>query len=250
MYSLVTTRVKNDNSYIDEWVDHYLKIGFDHIVIYDNQSTDPVIPKWGDKVSVYLDTNEFRVFPPFNTHKFIIDLLHPVWLLHLDIDEFLVLYQHKSVNDLLRCYENYGGLVMNWRIYGSSGHIKRPDGFVKDNYTYRTPDDYVGAEGGNYIGKVAMNAKYLKGIINPHYAISARDIVNEDFIKTTDGVINSQCKICRLNHYFTRSYEEWKSKVERGNGNYFQRRNLSEIENIDKCSTILDPVLKNFNNGN
>jgi hypothetical protein len=247
MYSLVTTRVKNDNSYLDEWVEYHLSIGFDHIVIYDNLSTEPVAPKWGDRVSVFLDHNEFRVFPPFNTHQFIIDLKRPEWLLHIDVDEFLVLYQHKSVNELLRCYENYGGLVINWRIYGSSGHVKRPEGLVKDNYIYRTPDNYVGAEGGNGVGKVAMNVKYLKGVVNPHFAVSTRDIVNEDFVKTGDGVINSSCRLCRLNHYYTRSREEWEVKVNRGNGKYFQKRGLSEIENIDKHSIILDPILKNEN---
>jgi hypothetical protein len=240
----VTTRVKNDNSYLDEWVDHYLKIGFDHVVIYDNISTDPVLPKWGDKVSIFLDKNEFRVFPPFNTHDFIINLLHPVWLLHVDIDEFLILYKHKQVNDFLKRYINYGGVVINWSIYGSSGYIKRPEGLVKDNYVYRTSCDYAGEEGGNCIGKVAINTKYFKGIINPHYAISTRNIVNEKFEKTLDGVTKSSYEYCRLNHYYTRSQEEWEQKVNRGNGNYFQKRNLREIENIDKYSTIYDPVLK------
>jgi hypothetical protein len=246
IYSLLTTRVRDDNSYLDEWVDYHLKIGFDHIVIYDNLSTEPVIPKWDDKVTVFLDSSEFRVFPAFDTHKFVIDFMRPLWLLHLDIDEFLVLYKHKSVNELLMCYDKYGGLVVNWRIYGSSGHIKRPDGLVKDNYIYRTPDIYAGAEGGNSIGKVAVNVKYFKGVVNPHFAISERNIVNEDCVVTKDGIINSPCKTCRLNHYYTRSYEEWSNKVRRGNGKYFQKRNINEIKNIDQYSTILDPILKNF----
>lgn len=258
IYSLLTTRVRDDNSYLDEWVKYHLKIGFDRIVIYDNLSHVPVIPQWGDKVTVSVDNSEFRVFPPFNTHDWVINLIKPYWLLHLDVDEFLVLYQHKSVNDLFRLFEIYGGLVINWSIYGSSGHIKRPEGFVKDNYLYRTPDNYIGEQGGNSIGKIAMNTMYLKGVVNPHFAVSERDIVNEDYIKTTDGVINSSRRLfqhnpnrlCRLNHYYTRSRDEWIYKVNRGNGKYFQKRNLIEIENVDRNCTVHDPVLKNYNSEN
>lgn len=35
--------VKDENEYIDEWVNHHKNIGFDQIIIYDNNSKNPIL---------------------------------------------------------------------------------------------------------------------------------------------------------------------------------------------------------------
>lgn len=41
-----------------------------------------------------------------------------------DVDEFLVLPDPTTrFPDLLRRYENFGGVVVNWRLMGSSGEL-------------------------------------------------------------------------------------------------------------------------------
>jgi hypothetical protein len=42
MYAMIATMVRDDNSYLDEWVGYHLSIGFEHIVIYDHKSIVPV----------------------------------------------------------------------------------------------------------------------------------------------------------------------------------------------------------------
>lgn len=53
-----------------------------------------------------------------------------VWMAYFDADEY-ILIRDRSVNNsmvkLLRDYEDAGGaLGVNWRMYGSSGHVRRP----------------------------------------------------------------------------------------------------------------------------
>ena len=78
-----------------------------------------------------------------------------MWLGFIDIDEFLVLRDPKSSSngtaqqqplasppDLIRFlkpYEKHGGLVVNWRMFGSSGHVQRPQQPVTQAYTRALP---------------------------------------------------------------------------------------------------------------
>jgi hypothetical protein len=46
----------------------------------------------------------------------------------LDTDEFVVIRDGSpSLPEVLRRYEEYGGLAVNWRLFGSSGHKTRPE---------------------------------------------------------------------------------------------------------------------------
>ena len=50
-------------------------------------------------------------------------LTHPPALAFIDADEFLVIADGSpSLPALLKDYEGRGGLAVNWRIFGSSGH--------------------------------------------------------------------------------------------------------------------------------
>ena len=55
------------------------------------------------------------------------------WLGFIDPDEFIYLTspQHPRLHDLLvKEFDQYSGLVMTWRMYGSSGHVQRPNGVL------------------------------------------------------------------------------------------------------------------------
>jgi len=240
MYVMVATMVRDDNDYIDEWVEYYLAIGFEHILIYDHKSVKPVEPKWGIKVTVkrieidlpfpeYLHVSTFRDYKPY-------------WLFTCDVDEFLVLLQHKDVKNLLVNYEKYGGLGIPWSMYGSSSHIKKPSGLVKDNYLWRTVD----TNDKQYVKTIA-NTQYFQNMNDPHFVYSSRPLVNEAFEPFMGSLTTSPRGLCKINHYFTRSYEEWIFKRNRGTGYpNVPIRPMEWFYGVLKGSTVYDPILKNF----
>jgi hypothetical protein len=240
MYTMIATMVRDDNDYLDEWVEYHLAIGFEHVLIYDHKSIKPVEPKWGTKVTLkrietelpfpeYLHLSTFRDFKPY-------------WMMTCDVDEFLVLLQHKDVKDLLVGYESFGGLGIPWSMYGSSGHIKKPSGNVKDNYVLRTVD----TDKPQYVKTIA-NTQYFKTMHDPHYVTSSKPVVNEAFEPFEGSLMTSPRKLCKINHYFTRSYEEWLFKRNRGTGyTGVPTRPMSMFYDILSSSTIYDPVLKDF----
>jgi hypothetical protein len=235
--------VRDDGAYLDEWVDYHLAIGFEHVLIYDHKSIIPVVPKWGTQVTVkridaelpfaeYLHLATFREFSKKSR-----------WIMVADVDEFVVLLQHRDVRELLSKYESFGGLGIPWSMYGSSGHIKKPAGLVKDNYVWRTEDAQP-----QYVKTIA-NTIFFKTMGDPHFVYSTRPLVNEVFEPFEGSLTTSPRQLCKLNHYFTRSYEEWIFKRNRGTGyTGVPQRSMEWFWGVHTGSTIYDPILKDYAN--
>ena len=129
MQAVVCAMAKNEHLYIKDWVEHYLKIGFDKIYIYDNDdigvtSITQYLPKT-DKVEVidirgksgkHLQHDIYTQF--YNTHKF-------DWCLFCDIDEFLSGIQDIHLFLSLPQFRNIGQIRIKWRLFGDDDKISR-----------------------------------------------------------------------------------------------------------------------------
>jgi len=243
MNSILSTVVRDDEPYLDEWVKYHLSLGFEHIVIYDHRSLIPVVNQW-DNVTVIRKERENVTFPEL-FHNETLRNFPCKWLGVLDVDEFIVIYQHNGINHLLSEYEEYGGLSIPWNVYGSSGHKTRPEGMVKDNYLWRMPSDDP-SEAPQTVNTI-INTKYCTTIHNPHTCRSKRDIVNEDKEPCNTYRTRSSKTLCAVNHYITRSWDDWQHKLDRA-----KRSGVSHIysENgfylVDDFCTVYDDILKNY----
>lgn len=232
--------VRDDGDYLDEWVEYHLAIGFEHILIYDHKSIIPVVPKWGKTVSVKRIDSDLP-FPEY-VHLSTFRDFKSYWIMVADVDEFLVLLQHKDIRVLLRNYEQFGGLGIPWSMYGSSGHIKKPAGLVKNNYFWRTIDP----QDRQYVKTIA-NRRYFKNMGDPHFVYSSKPLVNEAFEPFEGSLTTSPRQLLKLNHYFTRSYEEWIFKRNRGAGfPGVPDRPMEWFWGVHLGSTVFDPILKDF----
>lgn len=243
MYNaIISTQVRDENEYLDEWVIYHLGIGFEHIVIYDNESIIPVQNKWGKKVTVIPEHRIFEGSTEDNCHNDTVKNIPANWIARIDIDEFIVLKQHKNINEFLEPYKEFGGVGINWRIFGTSGHITKPKGLVKDNYVWRMPDNCGVLNGGSYHLKTIIRREYCVQVHHPHFCLSTRQLVNEDFVPYPDAWTDSSRQKAVIHHYLTKSIEEWNAKYDLWRYKYGLRsqNDLAEIEN--NC-TILDKTL-------
>jgi hypothetical protein len=149
------------------------------------------------------------------------------WLGFFDADEFLWLPPPSDgsstaaaldVNRVLRDYEAYGGLGVNWRVFGSSGRLQRPEMPVAEAYTACFGDDH---DNNNHV-KVIANTKYIAGPPDwdPHSIsllnATAHPMVNADFERFS-GPFTKKPSLRRiaLYHYVTKSKEEFAQKIAR-----------------------------------
>lgn len=218
--------VKNDELDILEWIEYHNRLGCSKFYIFDHNSTIPmrsVIESHIESGLVRYENNAFsevanpqlhvynRCLKEFGSrHKFIA---------FLDSDEFIVVVnKSQSIPDVLKKYENYGGLALNWKLFGSSGHVSRPPGGILENYHMC---------GDNFHIKTIANPKFtVRSGGNPHefrykpgyFAVDTNYTrvtgpFNPKIFATPDPVVYS---VMYINHYNLKSREDYARKVAKG----------------------------------
>jgi hypothetical protein len=183
---------------LEEWVSYYLLLGFDHIYIYDDQSVVPVTDRLkgvADKVTVFKFTpvhtslckqlDAYRQFT--DKHK-----KATKYVAFFDGDEFLVLLKHNTIREFLADHDGYGVIEILFTLFNSSGHIARPEGLVIENYTKSSQGRHA---------KIIAKTEQLIHCVNAH---TVKAVPGTKSLK-----LSKASGVAQLNHYFTRSLEDW-----------------------------------------
>lgn len=214
--------VKNEAAYIEEWIAYHNVVGVEHFLIYDNGSTDGL----------------HELLTPYINHGLVTLFVWPLaygqasayrhaayffgestrWLAFIDIDEFIVPRCDPDLPTLLQRVDPEQ-LVMPWRKFGFSGHHSRPPGLVMENYTMAQdlPD-----EGLAFIAaKAIVKPSALTGVaIHLHRTRSGKFVDAGGFeVETnTKQVMRPSYEVLQVNHYYTKSEQEFAVKLARGGG--------------------------------
>ena len=221
---------KNEDNYIKEWVEYHLKLGFDHIFIYEND--------WKCKL---LHPNITKIpFPGKNKqlvayNDFIVRYDRTYnYVAFLDVDEFLVLKRHKNVKDFITQCGNPAGIGINWQIYGANGLYKR-----NNDYPNSVIKQFTRRQNGvnMHIKSIIQLTPYTKTrMVLPHNP--------NKMLMDTSGVYfkgpynkNGSSNVAVINHYFLRTFADWKEKCQRGRAdcNLTYPLNQWEKEKVKNC---------------
>ena len=141
------------------------------------------------------------------------------------MDEYVVPNKTDTIYDFLKSFENRPLVIIYWKYFGTSGHIKRNvKGLITEDFT-------VAWQKYENIGKVFFNTKYeyapdLKQNGHMHYMwAKCRGFelppVNLFDRVCTYGInpVPSDDMPIQLNHYVVKSYQEYtQKKAKRGGG--------------------------------
>ncbi|WP_283680820.1 glycosyltransferase family 92 protein [Parablautia sp. Marseille-Q6255] len=229
--------IKNEGAYIKEWVTYHTMIGVSHFYLFDNGSTDSTKAELVHYIeSGIVDFIPFegrnRQLPAYNYA-----LKHYGndcrYMAFIDADEFLfVMNKAQRLEDIIDellnvpAKKSVGGLAVNWRMFGSSGLEHRPEGGVLENYLYRAAED---GKGNNCI-KTIVNPRKVYKYKQPHFPTYLYGYYsideNGNKVKGWSHPVEQINKI-RINHYFTKSKEEW-----------VERRSFGKADKSDEKRTI------------
>jgi len=229
---------KDENKYVREWINYHLAIGFDYIWMYDNESKIPL----SETVADYIDQGKVGVKGFKGQHHgrqvqccqdaLVNKLKDYSWIAHIDIDEFIVLLEEsQNIKDYLKEYNNCSSIGLNWLMFGSNGHIETQESVISA-YTQSLP-----SHGANKHIKSIYQPKYTKSTGAPHFVFTKSD----KKLVAGGRQVNVKHKPCdrafseppvldykmRINHYVTRSRQDFELKQKRGSGNS-KNRNYSE----------------------
>lgn len=243
-YLAVCAIAKNEGPYFREWIEWHLRQGVEKFYIYDNESTDET----KQVLEPYIKSGivEYTYFPGskrqlpayddcFERHR-----LDSRWIAIIDLDEFIVPMQDKSIPDFLHRMEGAAVVEINWLCYGSGGQKEKTSGNVMDRFRkHSLPTHKL-----NTHVKSIADPRRVCTMIGCHEAarISGNAVDSHgNILKKGFRDREPQQDVIRINHYAVKSYEEFLAKRARGRArinslrdmNYFGQYDLNDIEERD-----------------
>jgi hypothetical protein len=215
----VVVIIRNEAPYLTEWLAYHHALGVDHVVVYDNGSNDElpaVIEPWvnhglvtlvhwplpGGQIDAY--SHALRFFGPSFS-----------WLAFFDVDEFVVPLVDDDIPAVLARFPQAAEVRIPRVDFGISGHRTPPDALTIEAYT----------EVADVFERAPSKPPRVKAVVQPrsisavgiHTATVADDPRGPDGRPVPSESVGKACwPFIQLNHYYTRSFEEFEAKRFRG----------------------------------
>jgi Glycosyltransferase family 92 len=241
VYLSLCAMYRDEGPYLAEWIEFHRLVGVERLVLYNNRSRDNhrevLAPYIEEGVVIQYDWPGFPEQPKSYRHCIEHHGSDTRWLAFLDLDEFLFSPTGRPVSEVLREFEYAPGVCVNRCEFGTSGHRTRPSGLVIENYSRRTDDPELNGAMKSIVDvrRTALPDVHLSlyregsSVNENHEPVSGRNEGSVSFEKL------------RVNHYFTRSEEEFRKK------SYGRRPNdgrvrISVQRNFEKALARRDQV--------
>jgi hypothetical protein len=215
----VVVIIRNEAPYLSEWLAYHRALGVEHFFIYDNGSTDElhqVIEPWvnhglvtlvhwplpGGQIDAY--SHALRFYGP-----------SLAWLAFFDVDEFVVPLVDDDIPAVLARFPDAAEVRIPRVDFGFSGHRTPPAALTIEAYT----------EVADVFGRDPAKPPRVKAVVQPgsvsavgiHTATVAHDPRGPDGEPVPSRIVGKACwDFVQLNHYYTRSFEEFEEKRFRG----------------------------------
>lgn len=209
---------KDESNFLREWIEYHKLIGVDHFYLYNNDSKD----NYKEVLKTYIEQDivtlidfpgNYRQLEAYN-HCYENFKDKSQWLAFIDADEFINIKNYNNIQDLLLKFKADPTLYLQWRMFGTSGHMKENSSkLVIESYT----------QCWNCLcttGKCFINNRFKKFNIGIHrhfikfmgIRMPGRSINRSLTYNNTILYKNNIDKEGYLNHYWSKSLEFYKYK--------------------------------------
>ena len=199
----------NEEKYIDEWIKYHIALGFQHIYIYDNSIEYSLKSKESSVVTVIpfpgpekqLQAYDIFVTTYKNKHK---------WAAFIDCDEFVVLKKHTNIISFLNDYNDCECVGLNWLFFGTSNEKYYRNEPITKRFTLCSNDIDLHIKSICQLNKIyKYTLPHLPILLEGNTYNTAKEIINHHFNQSKN------CDVAILHHYYTKSEEELKEKINR-----------------------------------
>lgn len=230
---------KWEDYYLKEWLDYNEKLGFDKVLMYQNDwRTDlehPILEKHicdGRSIQVNLYNHVLQTNTEYD------------WLAFIDCDEFIVLNKHNNIKELIEEYQHRTNVIgLNWTMFGNLGKVSREGDSLLKPFTMRNKgtDQHI---------KVIVNARTGERMQLPHNTNGPSMDTNGH---TFNGPFNPNgpMDVAYINHYHNKTREDWMLRCKRGRVDCEIQHDVDRWDNeININNEVEDLSAYNFLYGN
>ena len=237
---------KKENLYASEFVEHYKKIGYDKIFIYDNNNIgdekfeDVLTNQISNKFVEIINYRGYRGKRQSPQSDAFIDCYEKNknnydWLSFFDFDEFLELNKSRNIKEYLsnKQFKKCANIKINWLMFSDNNLLYYENISLQERFT--TPLYHDNA---NIIIKstVRGNLKfnYWRSMNNPHSSsnyLRACNSMGNITDSTTFYSSPTNHEYSYLKHYPTKTIEEYCNKIKRGRADLLIKLDNKTLEN-------------------
>jgi len=242
----ITTAVcciaKWEDDYIDEFVEHHLKLGFDKIIIYDNNDDFSLCKRYRESDKIITIPYKKKKFAQIKAyHDCMIRFRYKYdWIAIIDVDEFLFI-DCPNIKDFLSDFADFTSVAINWDCYGAGGQIYKENKPLSERFTIPGEGDIKHFN--SHYKSIVNTHLFFKNrcfFPNPHQVHTRRKskkqhcIVDDCKNSIVDSYIENPLYVrSRIKHYWSKSWEEYKAKVLRGRANTKINRSFYEFFTVN-----------------
>lgn len=217
-YDLACAAIFQDEArFLKEWIEFHKTVGATHFYLYNNRSSDD----YKTVLAPYIASKEVELieWPYISSNivewnkvqcKAYMDAIgraygNAKWVAFIDTDEFLV--PKTDLVTLLKDYEDYGAVCLNWQYFGHSNVQKiNPGEFLVEKLTLKGEPLL---EGNRHV-KSIVQPKYVVSCPLPHFfklkwrhpQVTTGKVVFEGALSPTVDI-----SVAQINHYWVRDIE-------------------------------------------
>lgn len=219
---------KDEDRYIEEWISYHQKLGVDEFFVYENgwRAPDSLRERFGIHLFPFDgDVMQVKAYNDCLTRTSIPFELD--WLAFIDVDEFFVnRNRDKTFREVLSAYNDLPVLGVNWRLFGDSGlHADGKNWSVLERFTKCEANLNRHVKVLVNLRKAPTGVKMLcPHCTNTYQFALERTPFTGPF--NDEGLDRKQ--VLELNHYFTKTPEEFAEKCRRGRADTTQKRKFED----------------------
>lgn len=237
---------KNEGVYLKEWIEYHHLIGVQHFYLYNNNSTDD----FRDILNEYINKGIVTLIEwPHNQAQMqaYMDCIKNYkddtkWIGFIDIDEFIVPVKDNNIYSILSKFETYcGSVLLYWKLFGAGKYV------LRDINKLVIEDFIVSAPKHSDIGKCFYNttfdfdARKSNGLHHMLWtkfkkiSIPPVDIFGNFVFSGFNPEPRDDFSV-QINHYATKSYDEFKMKKLKGD--VFYKINPHDETYFNELNTV------------
>lgn len=255
-YLTIASCLKNEEPYMKDFIQYHRYIGVEHFVFLD-RNYQPLRELL--KEEWYPDV-EILHFPDIPEHTHMLAWGKAIeytrgktkWLACIDADQALVPVHVTDVREILKEFEQFASIQLNWHTFGSSGHDRKLPGSVYERFTMRAESNW-GVN--NHTQFICQPDRVTTVCPCPHFVINNPGEITVNIHKQPMyGPFNIPPihDPLWLAHYYTKSREEWNTKISKNRADIFGLRHDDTFDEYNaECNKVReDRVLELWNKSN
>lgn len=219
---------RGENQYAQEWVAHHLALGFDKIIIFDNNREGE--ENFYSRIGNYVDAGQVEIELHPEPYGMIAAYQKTYnergkdfdWLMALDFDEFLMLPEGEDIHSFIERFAYTADVVkVNWMTYGDNGLVVNDGRPLQVRFTepLRGEDGRTESYGENVHVKSIARCGLPLVYRDPHCPHGAEVYMDAHGNRSEASPFVKEVNHsgAYIKHFTTKTLEEWmENKVKRG----------------------------------